>query len=116
MNIDLMYPALPSFDELSHIAATNPNALDEIRRHYCESFIDLVSVSRQHQLNCIQNKIELMLQKSSHPLDNVMAISNMMHESASQLPHGLHPEHQNEQTPRRSAEIIPFDPNTPELG
>lgn len=109
MNIDLMYPAIPSFDELQQIASTNPDALEELRHYYCESFIQLVSSSRQHRLSCIQNKIDLELQRAKNPLAGVIAISNMMHDSVANLSSfGFRNSSQDDNTSRPTATIIPF--------
>lgn len=106
---ELLFPPLPSFDELKTLADNDPEALSDLRRYYCENFISLVASEHQHQLHCIQSRVELEIKRAKTPLCGVIVISGMMHNSVEKLTLGLQGKPiSNKQ--KTTAKIIPFEP------
>lgn len=104
------YTELPSFDDLKLLANRNPEAFDHLREFYCKRLIDSVPEKRQHRLYCLQNRVDLEVERAKTPMAAVIMISGMMHESVENLAYRFNtltgPEITSAQ--RKTADIIPF--------
>lgn len=81
--------SLPSFEELKRLASEDPKGLSQLRRSYCEDFISTVPSDHQHRLLCLQNRVELELQRAKNPISGIIMLSGMMQQSVEKLAEGF---------------------------
>ena len=107
----------PDFDELMVLAMKDPDAFENERQKFIDSFIDNVPQEKRHRLLGLQWKIDQTRKLAGSPMASCIAISNMMWDSLNQLN-----QHQrefidytlNQSTPISrestiSAKILPFN-------
>lgn len=83
--------SLPSFDELVALAASDPEALEQLRREKVEEIIDSAGdADLQRRLRGLQFRIEAKIRQSRTPLAACISLSQMMHESLTELQAALH--------------------------
>jgi hypothetical protein len=100
---------LPSFDEMMHLAETNPAQLEALRQQVCEQVIDSVNPRIKGRLQGLQFKINSELQLSKSPLAGCLKLSSMMNESLSELHDALtNPEEFVRKREQQKAAVIPL--------
>jgi len=80
-----MKKELPSFDEMVKLAQENPEQLEEIRAQMCEAIIQSAPEKLHRKLRGLQFKIDMERRRAKSPLASCVRISQMMHDSFSQL-------------------------------
>lgn len=80
-----MTSALPDFDELVKLAEENPEELENLRQRLCDELIQSAPQEYRRRLRGIQFQIDMERQKAKSPMAACLKISEMMHDSFSQL-------------------------------
>lgn len=107
----------PDFDKLMVLAMEDPDAFENERRKFIDSFIDNVPQEKRHRLMGLQWKIDQTRKLAGSPMASCIAISNMMWDSLNQLnrhqrellDHTLHRSVPVLKEPVVSAKILPFN-------
>jgi hypothetical protein len=100
---------LPSFDEMMHLAETNPAQLEALRQQVCEQVIESVNPRIKGRLQGLQFKINSELQLSKSPLAGCLKLSSMMNESLCELHDALtNPEEFVRKREQQKAAVIPL--------
>ena len=76
---------LPSFDEMVKMAEEAPEALEQLRNEMCQSVIDSAPPDSQRKLRGLQFKIDMERRRAKTPMASCIRLSQMMHESFSEL-------------------------------
>ncbi len=84
-----MPKTLPSFDEMAKMAKENPEALEKLRREMCEQLISEAPMAYQRKLRGLQFKIDMERRRAKTPMASCIKLSQMMHESFTQLRESL---------------------------
>ncbi|SMF35398.1 Protein of unknown function [Alteromonadaceae bacterium Bs31] len=79
----------PSFDQLSKMAETHPDALEQFRQKEVDALIASAPEDIQRRLRGLQFQIDCQRRLHSSPISACVAISKMMHDSVSRLHHVL---------------------------
>lgn len=74
-----------NFDELVSLALNDPDAFEEERCRYIESFLDSVPQEKRKRLLGLQWQIDQVRKLARTPMASCIAISNMMKESLEKL-------------------------------
>ncbi len=100
----------PSFDQLSNMAETHPDALENFRQREVEALITSAPEDMQRRLRGLQFQIDCQRQLHDTPISACIAISKMMHDSVQRLNKVLNglKEEQAEQQEPSPATVIPF--------
>jgi len=104
----------PSFDQLSKMAETHPEALEQFRQREVESLIAKAPADIQRRLRGLQFQIDCQRRVHPNPIGACIAISKMMHESVLRLHHALSGIPKNKttaalsNTARPSGQVIAF--------
>lgn len=73
------------FDQWAHLAATNPQEFEILRRKTIYACIERANQARQERLHCLQWRIDRMREHNNSPLGACVAISNLMWETFTRL-------------------------------
>ncbi|BDY05647.1 DUF3135 domain-containing protein [Ferrimonas sp. YFM] len=71
---------LPTFDEMMHLAKTDPDKLERIRQAAISQTIDQAKASNRGALKALQHRIDLTRERASNPYQSMVEISRMMHD------------------------------------
>ncbi len=85
MGKNSFYNDLPDFEVLSKMAKEDPKGLEELRLKVINSIIDSAPEHHQRKLRGLQFKIDMEREKAKNPMAACIKISQMMHESFTQL-------------------------------
>lgn len=104
---------IPNFETLLDIAQKNPDQLEQLRLAITAHAINSAPVKFRHRLEGIQFQIDSTRRLAKNPLSACLRISNMMHQSLSELRSSINQTlespcallHQRQQS---NAKIIPF--------
>ena len=69
---------LPDFDYLKLLANEDPEALERLRRLYCEKLIGSAPLRYRDRLQGLQFQIDMIKRRSKNPLHSCIEISKMM--------------------------------------
>ena len=81
--------SLPEFDEMVRMAQEDPEALEQLRQEMCEDVITSAPQEYQRKLRGLQFKIDMERRRAKTPMASCIRLSQMMHESFSQLREAL---------------------------
>lgn len=71
---------LPTFDEMMHLAKTDPAQLERIRQAAIDQTISQASARNRGALKALQHRIDLTRERASNPYQSMVEISRMMHD------------------------------------
>ncbi|WP_417347590.1 DUF3135 domain-containing protein [Ferrimonas sp.] len=71
---------LPTFDEMMHLAKTDPAQLERIRQAAIDQTISQAKASNRDALKALQHRIDLTRKRASNPYQSMIEISRMMHD------------------------------------
>lgn len=80
-----MTSALPDFDDLVKLAQENPEELENLRQRLCDELIQSAPQEYRRRLRGIQFQIDMERKRAKTPMAACLKISEMMHDSFSQL-------------------------------
>lgn len=99
---------LPSFDELMDLAKKNPAAFDVLKQDICEEAIMSSSDIMRDRLWAEQSHIDRLVSSCSNPLHSNMKLMQELATQMNKFEYAL-VKKTDDNTPRHSAEIIPFN-------
>ena len=71
---------MPPFEELMHLAKTNPDALEDLRHALVEETIMQAPEHYHRKLRGLQFQIDMERRRATNPMSACIRISKMMHE------------------------------------
>ncbi|TKB46786.1 DUF3135 domain-containing protein [Ferrimonas sediminicola] len=71
---------LPTFDQMMHLAKTDPKQLERIREHAIDATINQAKACNRGALRALQHRIDLTRSRASNPYQSMVEISRMMHD------------------------------------
>ncbi|WP_051216338.1 DUF3135 domain-containing protein [Ferrimonas futtsuensis] len=84
---------LPTFDEMMHLAKTDPDKLERIRQAAIDQTISQANGCNRGALRALQHRIDLTRHRASNPYQSMVEISRMMHDKLDLLNTALnHPD------------------------
>lgn len=100
---------MPTFDELKDLAQRDPEGFESLRAELIEDCIRRSSGRNQRRLRGLQFVIEARCRAAGSPMQALLNIQAMMHDSVLRLQEALHAQQSpSEPTASTSARVLPF--------
>lgn len=98
----------PPFDQLCHLAKTDPAAFERLRAELVEDFIKSTPPSHQKRLRGLQFVIDSRRSLAKTPVKAMLDIQAMMHSSLEKLRLALNNRYSGHQLPATDSNVVPL--------
>ncbi|MBY5991833.1 DUF3135 domain-containing protein [Ferrimonas balearica] len=99
--------SLPDFDQLLHLAQSDPDALDRLKRELVADALAQARPEHRPQLEALQSHVDRTLAHSKNPYHGLVQVMGMMQDKLYRLALALN---DPAELTRHQAKVLPLDP------